>query len=136
MQEVIVRSKIKKLLHLPPLFNNILLSNSLFQKRLGLILDIKLNVSEHMESITKKVSKTMDLLLESHQILQRSSLLNICKTFRRSRLNSASIIYDQDYSFAFHDKLESVQYNACLAITGAIRSNYWKTISIARLRIS
>ena len=77
-----------------------------------------------MESITKKVSKTMDLLLESHQILPRSCLLNICKTFRRSRLNSASIIYDQDYSFAFHDKLESVQYNACLAITGAIRSNY------------
>ena len=76
-----------------------------------------------MESITKKVSKTMDLLLEFHQILLGSSVLTIFKTFRRSRLNYANIIYDQDYNFAFHDKLESVQYNACLAITGAIRSN-------------
>ena len=30
-------------------------------------------------------------------------------------------IYDQDYNSAFHDKLESIQYNACLVITGAIR---------------
>ena len=29
--------------------------------------------------------------------------------------------YDQAYNSAFHDKLESIQYNACLAITGAIR---------------
>ena len=123
MQEVILKSKIEKLLHPAPLFNNILLSNSLFQKHLGLLLDIKLNVSEHMESITKKVSKTMDLLLEFHQILLGSSVLTIYKTFRRSRLNYANIIYDQDYNFAFHDKLESVQYNACFAITGAIRSN-------------
>ena len=30
-------------------------------------------------------------------------------------------IYDQAYNSAFHDKLESIQYNACLVITGAIR---------------
>ena len=36
-------------------------------------------------------------------------------------LDYANIIYDQTYNFAFHDKLESIQYNACLAITGAIR---------------
>ena len=31
------------------------------------------------------------------------------------------VIYGQAYNSAFHDKLESIQYNACLAITGAIR---------------
>ena len=31
------------------------------------------------------------------------------------------MIYDQAYNSAFQDKLESIQYNACLAITGAIR---------------
>ena len=36
------------------LFNNIPLSNSLFQKHLGLTLNIKLNFSEHIQSITKK----------------------------------------------------------------------------------
>ena len=38
----------------------------------------------------------------------------------RSRLNYADIIYDQAYNSAFHDKLESIHYNACLAITCAI----------------
>ena len=33
----------------------------------------------------------------------------------------AEIIYDQAYNSAFHDKLESIQYNVCLAITDTIR---------------
>ena len=49
------RRKIKKLLHLTLLFSNIPLSNSLFQKHLGLTLDIQLNFSEHVKSITKKL---------------------------------------------------------------------------------
>ena len=61
-QEVIFSRKNKKLLHPTLLFNNILLSNSLFQKHLGLTLDIKLHFSEHVKSITKKISKTMGLL--------------------------------------------------------------------------
>ena len=63
----------------------------------------------------------MGLLRKFQQILPKSFLLIICKTFIRSRLNYADIIYDQAYNSAFHDKLESIQYNACLAITGAIR---------------
>ena len=39
----------------------------------------------------------------------------------RNRLDYADIMYDQAYNSTFHDKLESIQYNACLAITGAIR---------------
>ena len=120
-QEVIFSRKIKKLLHPTLLFNNIPLSNSLFQKHLGLTLDIKLNFSEHIKSITRKISKTLGLLRKFQQILPRSSLLTIYKTFIRSRLDYADIIYDQAYNSAFHDKLESIQYNACLAITGAIR---------------
>ena len=65
-QEVIFSRKIKKLLHPTLLFNNIPLSNGLFQKHLGLILDIKLNFSEHIKSITKKISKTMGLLRKFH----------------------------------------------------------------------
>ena len=120
-QEVIFSRKIKKLLHPTLLFNNIPLSNSLLQKHLGLTLDIKLNFSEHIKSITKKINKTMGLLRKFQQILPRSTLLTIYKTFKRGRLDYADIIYDQAYNSAFHDKLESDQYNACLAITGAIR---------------
>ena len=45
--------KIKKLLHSSLLFDNIPLSHSLFQKQLGLTLDIKLNFSEHIKSRIK-----------------------------------------------------------------------------------
>ena len=64
VHEVIFSRKIKKLPHPMLLFNNILLSNSLFLKRLHLILDIKSNFLEHIKSITKKISKTMGLLNE------------------------------------------------------------------------
>ena len=70
-QEVIFSRKIKKLFHPTLLFNNIPLSYSLFQKHLGLTLDIKLNLSEHMKSITRKISKTMGLLRKFQQILPR-----------------------------------------------------------------
>ena len=63
----------------------------------------------------------MGLLHKFQQILPRSTLLTIYKTFIRSRLDYADIVYDQAYNSAFHDKLESIQYNACLAITSAIR---------------
>ena len=63
----------------------------------------------------------MGLLRKFQQILPRSSILTIYKTFIRSRLDYVDIIYDQVYHSAFHDKLESIQHNACLAIPGAIR---------------
>ena len=63
----------------------------------------------------------MGLLRQFQQILPRLSLLFIYKNFIRSRLDYADIIYDQAYNSAFHDKLESIQYNAGLVITGAIR---------------
>ena len=56
-QEVIFSRNIKKLLHPTLSFNNIPLSNSLFQKYLGLTLDIKLNFSEHVKKLQKKKKK-------------------------------------------------------------------------------
>ena len=49
------------------------------------------------------------------------SLLTINKSFVRPHLDYADLIYDKLYSAIFESKLERVQYNACLAITGAIR---------------
>ena len=63
----------------------------------------------------------MGLLRKFKQILPRSSLLTIYKTFIRSWLDYSNIIYDQAYNSAFHDKLASIQYDAFLAITSAIR---------------
>ena len=52
-QEVLFSRKIKKFLHPTLLFNNIPLSNSLFQKHHGLILDIELNFPEQIKSSKK-----------------------------------------------------------------------------------
>ena len=79
----------------------------------------------------------MGLLRKFQQILPRSSLLTIYKTFIRSQLDYADIIYDQAYNSAFHDKLESIQHNACLAITAAIKgTSTEKNIPRTRFRIS
>ena len=67
----------------------------------------------------RKISRTIGLLRKLHNLLQRA-LITIYKAFIRPHLNYGDILYDQAY-MSFHQKLESVQYNACLAITGAIR---------------
>ena len=36
-------------------------------------------------------------------------------------MDFADVAYDQARNSSFHEKLESIQYNACMAITGAIR---------------
>ena len=81
-QEVIFSRRIKKLLS-PT--RSISLSNILFQKRLGLTLDIKLKLLEHTKIITKKISKTMNLLRYLQPALPRSSLLTKYETFLRNR---------------------------------------------------
>ena len=54
-------------------------------------------------------------------ILPRGSLLTIFKSFVRPHLDYGDVIYDQSYNNAFHQKMESMQYTAVLAITGAIK---------------
>ena len=53
--------------------------------------------------------------------MPRKTLLSIYKSYIRPHLDSADVIYDQPQNMSFSDRLESVQYNACLAITGAIK---------------
>ena len=48
-------------------------------------------------------------------------MLTIYKTFVRSHLYSAGIIYDKHFNNSFKEKLEKVQYSAALIITGVIK---------------
>ena len=47
--------------------------------------------------------------------------LNVAKTFIRPYLNYGDVIYDRTFNESFHQHLESIQYNAAIAITGTIR---------------
>ena len=53
--------------------------------------------------------------------LPRSALLTIYKSYIRPHFDYGDIIYDQAFNNTFHQNLESLQYNAALAITGAIK---------------
>ena len=53
----------------------------------------------------------------------RGTLVAIYKSFIRLYLDYGDVIYDQHYDNSFHQKLESLQYNAALAITNAIRDS-------------
>ena len=118
-QEVIFSRKIQKLSQPSLIFN--IVTRSLTQKHLEIFLDTKLDFQEHLKSIFSKVNKTIGLLRKLHHILPRSPLLTIYKSFIRPHLDYGDIIYDQAYNASFHQKLDSIQYNAALAITGAIR---------------
>ena len=63
----------------------------------------------------------MGLLHRIQPILSKSSLLTMFKIFIRSHLDLADVIYDQAYNSSFHEKLESLHYNAYLEIAGAVR---------------
>ena len=54
-------------------------------------------------------------------MLPRQALVTIYKAFVRPYLDYGDVLYDQAFNSSFHAKIESIQYNACLAIIGAIR---------------
>ena len=68
-----------------------------------------------------KVNKTIGLLRKLQNILVRPALLTLYRKFVRPHLDYVDIIYDQAYNASFHQKLELLQCNACLAITRTIR---------------
>ena len=53
--------------------------------------------------------------------LSRNSFSTIYKTFVKPILDYADIIYDKPLTESFKDKLEMVQYNAGLVITGTFK---------------
>ena len=118
--EVIFSRKTKEIYHPPLVFNNTNVSQSSSQKHLGVILDSKLIFDEHLKMVSLKISKTLGLLRKLHNLLPRSALITIYKAFVRPYLDYSDILYDQAYNMSLHHKLESIQYNACFAITSAI----------------
>ena len=119
-QEVISSCKTKKLPHPPLVFNNTNVTQSIYQKHLGIILDSKLTFENHINMVTTKINKTIGLLRKLKNLLPRTALIKIYKAFVRPHLDYGDILYDQAFNLSFQQKLESIQYRACLAITGAI----------------
>ena len=82
-------------------------------KHLGIKLDSKPSYENHLQSLSIRVNKTIDLLRKSRSTLPRRSLVTFCKPFTRSYLD-----YGDE---SFHQSFESLKYSSAIAMTGAIR---------------
>ena len=80
-----------------------------------------LTFEEHLKNVFNKTNKTIGLLRKLSNLLPRQALVTNYKAFVRPYLDYGDVLYDQAFNNSFHAKIESIQYNDCLAITGAIR---------------
>ena len=122
-KEVIFSTKNKKVPHPDLTFNNINVTKTTVHKHLGLLLDEKLSFKDHINEIFRKAAKGINIIRKLRYFLPRTSLLTIYKSFIRSHLDYVDVIYDQPNNSSLVKRIESIQYNAALAITGAIRGS-------------
>ena len=76
-QEVIFIRKTKKLPHPSLVFNNTNVTQSMYQKHLGIILDSKLTFENHINMVTTKINKTIGLLCKLQNLPPRTVLIKI-----------------------------------------------------------
>ena len=107
----------------PPIihFNNVQVQRANQQRHLGIILDEKLNFKSHIDKVLTKASKGIAVIKRLRNSLPRKSLITIYKAIIRPHLDYGNILYDQLNNTTFCQKIESFQYKAALAITGAIQ---------------
>ena len=86
-----------------------------------MVLDTRLDFNLHLKNVQNKVNKTIGLLGKLQNTLPRTSLITIFKSYIRPHLDYGDIIYDRAYNTSFHQNIESIQYNAALAIMGATK---------------
>ena len=101
----------------PDIFFNMPVERASHQKHL----DEKLNFKMHIETVLGKGNKWISLIKKVRHTLPRKSLLTIYKAFLRPHIDYGNIICDLPFNESFCEKLESIQYKAALAITGAIQ---------------
>ena len=90
--------------------------------------DEKLSFLDHIDEKIKKATVGVNLMRKLNLLLPRLSLLTVYKCFIRPHLDYGDVIYNQPNLSSLTNQIESVKYNAALAITGAIRGTSKKEI--------
>ena len=85
------------------------------------MLHSKLNFDIHLKEKISIANNVIALLRKLRYSIPRKSMLSICKAFLRPHLDYCDVIYDKPRNEKFIGTLESIQYNATLAITGTIK---------------
>ena len=89
----VIFSRKRSLVYHPSLtFNNIPVAQTSSQKHLGMHLDKKLNFEEHLSKVETKVNKSLGIIRKLQNVLPRSALLTVYKSFIRPLLDYGDII--------------------------------------------
>ena len=120
-QEVYFSKKSNKENSLPLIFNNAKVVSCSIHKHLGLLLEKRLSFNEHIQSKMNKCYTMIGVIERLSVNLPRDALLRVYKSFIRPHLDYGDIIYDKTNNESFKNKIENIQYKACIAITGAIQ---------------
>ena len=126
--EVIFSRKSKSPGHPTIYFNDSPVVSLPFTKHLGMILDSKLNFEQYLSEKISKANRGIGLIKRLRYDLDRKTLLTVYKSYIRPHLDFGDIIYDRPNVEKFVNNIESIQYNASLAITGAIRGTSMERI--------
>ena len=68
--------------------------------------------------------KRIGIIRKLNKGIPEHSLITIYKSLVRPHLDYGDIIYDQPNKEIFNQKIERIQYNPTLTITGAIKDTY------------
>ena len=71
--------------------------------------------------ILVNVNKAVGLLRRLQNSLPRTSLSTICSLLIRTNLEYGDLLNNEAFNNSFKEKLESIHYNTCLALTGEAR---------------
>ena len=114
--DVIFSRKLNKSSHPDIFFDNAPPFCANWQKHIGMRLRVF--------SVMEKVSKSMKGIGITQKLSKTHSLVTIYKSFVRPNLDNHDILYDQPNNESFTQKIERIQYNTTLSITGAIKGKY------------
>ena len=92
-QEVIFSRKNQFQSHPTISLNSSQVERASYQKPLGIILDEKRNLKQHVENAIPKINKGISAIKKLRHSLPRKSLITIYKAFLRSLINYGDIIY-------------------------------------------
>ena len=102
-------------------FNNSNVALSPPVRHLGMLLDSRLNFNENVLSKGNKYNTIIGFIKNLSIHLPREALLRIYKSFVRPHLDYGDKTFDKPNNESFKSIIESIQYKACIAITGAIQ---------------
>ena len=68
--------------------------------------------------------KGVNVIRKNSNVIPRHSPITIYKSFVKAQLDYEDIVYDQPNNDIFCQIIEIMQYNAALAVTGAIKGTF------------